>query len=311
MLFASKKKQTVCVAICITEEGVSVVGLNADNALLFNDYVTMEANDETTLKNVLTGLVKRHDLSNYPCTLILDPLQYQLLMTDKLNVPDDEMANALKWRVKGLLDYPADDVVLDVFLVPPHGTGEQRKKAFVVASSESQLLKRVQLFERNLISLERIDVSELAERNIVSCFLREKCTAILLSPHAMQCQMTIYYGHEIYLVRRIPLKIDNDGDKAQFESLVLELQRSIDYCISELKLPEPKFVYLSPHLSATETLLPYLSEQLTQSICPLDLNQVVKVKEPLSAKQCQQGWLSFGGAITYRVEKELIADAAG
>ena len=302
MSFFRKQSGTeLNVAFSITPEVVTVAGIKEDLELAFCDYIELESLDDRTLTTVLTQLIDTYELANADCTLVLDSLDYQLLMTDQLNVPEDEMAKALKWRIKGLLDYPSDDVVIDAFNVRPHGTAKQREKVFVVASSQKYLHHRLALFEKNLLNLTDVDVAVMAERNIISWLPDNEYTTILLSPHSRQCQMTIYHAGEIFLVRRIAIDIDSSPINQQHninETLQLELQRSIDYCVSELKLAEPSTIYLSPHYLSVDGLMDSLTANLTQTIHAIDLSQYLVTSKPIDDYTLKTCWLSLGAAMS-------------
>ena len=63
-------------------------------------------------------IAKKHRLPKQPCALCLDPNEYQLVAMDAPEVPEEDLADALKWAVTEFVEKPVDDIVIDFFDVP-------------------------------------------------------------------------------------------------------------------------------------------------------------------------------------------------
>ena len=56
----------------------------------------------------LARLRKEHKLDQYRCTTLLRFADYQLHLIDAPSVPRAELKNAVRWRVKDIIDYPLE-----------------------------------------------------------------------------------------------------------------------------------------------------------------------------------------------------------
>src|SRR5882724_11760750 len=60
-------------------------------------------------------------LGRYQCSTMLRAGEYDILLVDEPNVPRAEMKSALRWKVKGMVDYSMDGTTLDFLTVPTAG----------------------------------------------------------------------------------------------------------------------------------------------------------------------------------------------
>ena len=67
----------------------------------------------------LAAWVAEHRLQGVPAALTLDHGDYVIHQLDRPEVPAEELRQALRWRLKDLIDYSPADAVIDVFEAPP------------------------------------------------------------------------------------------------------------------------------------------------------------------------------------------------
>lgn len=53
-----------------------------------------------------------------PCRALMARGSYQFLLTDAPNVPAEELGDALRWRIKDLINMPVNEAVVDAFFLP-------------------------------------------------------------------------------------------------------------------------------------------------------------------------------------------------
>lgn len=298
--FKFKIKSTTQTAFCLTETSYSVVTMSTDNRLLLHEYHEFTAKTTPTLAESLIADAKRLHLIGQKCRLVLTPNQYQLVMMDTVDVPETEMAKALKWRLKGLIEYPLNDIAMDAFSIPPHGVAKQQKKAFVAVTSLSKLREKLALFEAAYIDIAEVGITELALEKICALIpLQHNAPIIVISLEAKNAQLHIFYNSQLYLVRVLQLSINfSDENPDHHRSTLLEIQRSIDYCLVTLKIPEPQGIFFTPGFGEAKYLLEYLKVEQTKPIQLIDLNALLSLTEPLTPKDQQDMFNSVGGAIT-------------
>lgn len=156
--FHRTKKNEKKIVFSLDENNLFVAAMEGKK-LLFSDQILLESLNSSTLSLAVEHLAEKHHLVAKKATLILPESRYQLLMTDKLPVAEAEMTNAIRWKMKGLLEFPINESTLDTFSVPSHGTGGKRNTVFVVATSKKFIQSCVEAFSKALVPLVRVDIA--------------------------------------------------------------------------------------------------------------------------------------------------------
>lgn len=296
-------KNTAQTAVCMTDTSYSIVTIGSDNTLLLQAYREFTPKSTPGLPESLIADAKQFHLIGQSCQLILTPSQYQLVMMDALDVPEKDMAKALKWRLKGLIDYPLNDIAIDAFMVPPHGVALQQKKAFVAVTVLSKLRAKLALFESAYLDVSGVSIAELAIQKVCALMpLKHQAPIILINLDDKGAQLLVFYNHNLYLVRPLHLPADLSKESPEhYHHTLLEIQRSIDYCLLTLKLPEPQAIFLSPGFEDAQPLMNYLSQEQSKPIQLVDLNALLHLSTPLAGKLQQALFYSVGGALRMSV----------
>ncbi len=209
-------------------------------------------------------------------SLLLERGEYQLLTADiPPGVAEAEMRNAMRWRIKDLLDYPADQATLDILHIPMEG-GRSASHLFVAVARNDTLLNRQLYFRSAKLPLKAIDLPDMAQRNI-SALLEEpgRGTAVLVfGPDSSL--LTVTYKGELYLSRRLDVGInqlevaDQEKRDAYYERVALELQRSQDGFERQFNFISMSRLWLGA-VKHAEELKRYLASQLYVAVESLDL----------------------------------------
>jgi MSHA biogenesis protein MshI len=243
--------------------------------------------------------------SSLRCATLLAAGEYQLLATDAPNVPAAEMKTAVRWRLKDILDFPADQATIDVLDIPPdpNAVGRQRTM-FVVAARNSVIAERQKLFATAKVGLSVIDIPEMAQRNIAAMLEPAGRGLAMLSFDGDGALLTVTYGGELYLSRRIEMPLahlvdaDHDRRHQAFDRITLELQRSLDNFERQYSFISVSRLVLGP--SEVAGLDEYLSSHLYTPVESLDLASLFDLEQvpELAAKAMQQRFfLPLGAAL--------------
>ena len=208
-------------------------------------------------------VTKELGVERHQCLTILPASDYQLLLIDAPNVPAGELKAAVRWRLKDMLDYHADDATIDVLDIPVP-TGAARGHSMYAVAAKNEVIERtIERFAAAAVPLSVIDIGETAQRNIAALYeLPERAVGMLyLFPR--QALLTVSFHGELYLARRIDAGADQLGEGPQSgeasNRILLELQRSLDHLDRQfpfltmaklLLAPEPRESGLAAHLSA-------------------------------------------------------------
>ena len=104
--------------------------------------------------------MNQHKARGATTVAAFEPQAYQLLHLEPPEVPDEEIRAALRWRIKDLINYPAEQAIIDLY--PPPASLANRVREFnVVVARESLVRDRIGLLESAGLRLEAIDIGEL------------------------------------------------------------------------------------------------------------------------------------------------------
>jgi len=255
----------------------------------------------------LTRLRKDLDLERCRCITLLKSGDYQITQVEAPNVLPSEMKNAVRWRIKDMIDFPVDEATVDSVSIPATEAAVGRTAQMLAVTTRNQVIAKVaKPFNDADIPLEIIDVPEFAQRNVARCLEPEGKGVALLSLDDRGGLLTFTFGGELYQHRRIDVTLASlrgagPGEKESadvglemegpYERLAVELQRSLDHfdrqfhhvAVAKLVVtPVPGADDLGEHLAANldvpvEVL--YLSEIM-------DFPAVPDLHEPLRQAQC-------------------------
>lgn len=197
------------------------------------------------LKFILEKIVKKHGLQSMICSCVLHNSYYQIFLLDAPAVAETEIAQALRWQIKELINFPAEDAVIQYFLLS--STLSDRKKIYVVVSKKTALQEISNIISSAGLNLKYIDIPELALRNISALYGDELCYRGLLAFNQDYIEFIITQSGNYLVSRRLALPNNinvNDLPSEWVNNLTTEIQRSFVYAKSHYhqELPEKLLV---------------------------------------------------------------------
>lgn len=225
----------------------------------------------------LGRLAQSKFLQRNQCVTLLAETDYRLVQVDAPTVPAEERVQALRWRLKDVVDFSVDTAALAVVDIPTDA-GRQAS-VFVVAAPAATVSGCMTRFAQAKINLQAIDIPEMAVRNVAVLFEetnRGLAFLLLSEDHSV---LVITYKGELYLSRRIDMTAeslspeDSERRLAMRERLALELQRTLDNFDRQYG-----FISVSRLVVATEKdsagLVAALGENLYLPLLAMDLSDV-------------------------------------
>jgi MSHA biogenesis protein MshI len=196
-------------------------------------------------RQIIKALADKYKLKKARCTFVLDFIDYQLLQIEKPNVPPVELRQATSWKLKDMIDYPVEQATIDVIDIPPDPTNAKRQQYVYAVSAKNQLIGELsnQLIQSGL-NLLAIDARVMAQRNIASQLEQQNRGLAMLSFNHSGGLLTFTSGGELFHARRI--EIEGERNKTAFETITLELQRSLDHFESQFPYITINKLILSP-----------------------------------------------------------------
>lgn len=254
---------------------------------------------------LLKGLVRNNQLQGCSAVVVLPPDSYELMQVDLPDLPQDERREAARWQVREVLEFPVEQAVVDVYDVAPFA-GDRKPLAHVVAARESSLRDQVGLLADADLALAAIDIPEFALRNLAELFVGdERGTAILylLEEGGL---LTIVRDGVHYLTRYLSSGMSRlipfaEGDyealSEQLDAIVLEIQRSFDYCESGYRLPMVSRLLVAQTGQEIPAVTSYLNDYLATRVEPFSFDSVLSVPEGLDQLTLNRHLLAIGGAL--------------
>jgi MSHA biogenesis protein MshI len=250
--------------------------------------------------------------AQYKTATLLGARDYQMLSVESPNVQPDELKAAVRWRLKDMLDFHVDDATIDVLDIPADKNAAVRAQSmFAVCARNAVIETRQTLFTAAKIDLQVIDIPEMAQRNISALFEPEGRGLALLSFNDEGGLLTVTFGGELYLSRRIDVTLEQVGEadadrrNQTFDKITLELQRSLDHFDRQYHYVTVAKLLLAP--LPTSMLHDYLSSNLYMPVDALSLDSVLdlsKVPELQAIQMQQRHFLALGAAL--RLEETVL-----
>ncbi len=169
--------------------------------------------------------------------VILGAGRYQLLLTDKPNVPESDMADAIKWSIKDMVSEPVTSLQIDYFEPPQSGSN----KITVVSVTRGALVDFVRAVDEAKCEVAGIGIEELVTARLFSA--ETQARMVVSHVPGNELLLTVIKGGELWMQRRVrgfsELNQIAEQDLAfgAADNLSLELQRSMDYFESQLRQP--------------------------------------------------------------------------
>ncbi|MDE2076204.1 MAG: hypothetical protein KGI91_03900 [Burkholderiales bacterium] len=196
---------------------------------------------------------------------------YQMLSMDTPMVPAAERADAMRWRVKDIIDFPVEEACVDCLVLPaPDGSGEGNHSWAVVARRQ-RIADWMTRSRKAKLGLSSIDIPELALRNLLVLEPQSQATALLRLSSTGGALIVAWKG-ELCSFRRF-----NDLNVAHFaaadlmtrqsllERLALELQRTADAFERQFYGTSIERVWVEqsvPEIDLVQQLAPHVSMRL-------------------------------------------------
>lgn len=244
------------------------------------------------------------DVGRAPVSAVLGGDAYQLQLVETPKVPDDELEDAIRWRLQHLVEFPLEDAVVQVFEMPAHANKASPPVSYAVVSPKLDIVDEIERLQRAELAVDVIDIPELCVRN-VAVHLPADRDGVGFVHFTDDCgYLTITRRGVLHLIRRIETRRGDfanpdDDEFARVErvaSIALEVQRSLDYYESHYDSQPVAELVIGPG-TGLDGLGNALAEQLGINVHQLDLNEMFEMERPLSVEEQGHCLLAVGAAL--------------
>lgn len=283
--------------VVVNQGGESVTSLD-----VFDSKASSGGLDE---KAFLNELVEKYALKGHQCNMVLAREHYQLLLVESPDVPDEEMREAIQWRVKDLVSTPLDDMAIEVFSLPEDGSKAGKRMLYVVTADKSLLRQRVEMVNEAGLKLDCIDIGELALRNL--SLLKEEGKAgtrgvAIARIHRGSGNVSLFRDGNLYLSRHFQLNYGGGLlDDLPAENLMLEIQRSLDYYERQMGQRPPAVLYLFGENLGEEKVTEDIRSGLPLFVKYFSLDEELDLGEGVQSELLPQCMGALGASLKGRV----------
>jgi len=259
--------------------------------------------------DALKSTVKEQHWQNRSVVSVLPPDHYQLMQVELAELPQAERRDAARWQIREMLEFPVEQAVVDVLNVAPFGS-DKRSLTYVVAAREELLRERLNLLRDAELELTSIDIPEFALRNLAELFFEDDRGTAILYLQEQGGLLTIARDGVHYLTRYLSSGMRDllpyaDGDfealTEQLDSIVLEVQRTFDYCESTFHLPMVSRLLVAKTEREIPAVITYFDDYLSTRVESFSFDSVLTVPEGSKQIELNRHLLAIGGALRQEV----------
>ena len=196
--------------------------------------------------NTIVNLTREQDVAGANCYVILAHGMYQVAQIDKPNVPENEYSKVLGYSAKDFFTISSDNQLLDYYQnasnIPNHN------KLNVVACDKAVIVPILETLREVGLGLVGISIEDIALTHFVD---DEQANLVIFHNPGSQLLLGIVRNGELCFSRHIH-GYDNlhqlseiDFESGVLGNLGLEVQRSIDYAIGQLKLESVANIFVA------------------------------------------------------------------
>ncbi len=299
-LFRATKRQNEVIGVEFGAEGVAFAHIQRlatqQPQLAHCEFLPCNADDDPA--DILKSRLAKLGLLRLPCHLVLPPAEYNLLLGEAPKVPAEELAEALRWRVKDLITFPVAEAIIDAFLLPEDSARGSSRMAYAVVAQRKNIEALVVRARAAQLSFDVIDIAELALRNLAEACCDTQRGVALVKLGQGGGSLQILRNGNLYLSRQFSLAY-NAGllDDLPADALVLELQRSLDYFERQLRQSPPSHVYICGENVTEDKLTTDIKNSLPISIRLLSLQEGLQINDDIAEHNLSLCLSAVGAAL--------------
>ncbi len=290
------------VGLELQPEGIALVSKSQNGGDPLIDKIAFIAGENDAERfSQLRHYVHTEKLEDIGCNLVLPNSAYQLFLLEAPEVPEVELRDAIRWRMKDLVNMPMEKIALDIFLLPKDMGRAGKKMVYVAVVNRDYLLNVIDWVRGTGLVLKAIDIAELAMRNVVINLVDPQMDFRGVAVARIRRgagTVSVFRGGNLYLSRQFDLAYGGGLlEELPAETLALELQRSLDYYERQLGQAAPSVLYVGGENIHDDKLTNVFRINLATPIQHLDFSGAVKVVATADAGLMQLCVAAAGAAL--------------
>ena len=149
-----------------------------------------------------------------PAVIVLDEAQYELLLVEAPEVPDEELAAAISFKIADMLSQPVEEMAIQAFRLPPDAYRGRMSMAYAVASPKETIRDIVDWADKQRLELQQITVPEMTVLQVLAAHNNAQNSAVLelKEDHGV---IRLYSDGALYLTRQVEVGFKALGFSAE------------------------------------------------------------------------------------------------
>ncbi len=268
LFFTAKKDSQV--GVDFLPDGVAVaqvdVGGKAPGRILRSEYVAADGQEAQVA--ALSDWVRANRLQKTPCICLVAGEDCDVYQVEKPEVEDEELIQAVTWKIKDLISYDVANAVIDSYPMPVSSKNNQVQLG-VVAAREEVVRNYIDSIKSSAMHLRALDIHDLVCSNLELVRQGASQSLALLTLTDDSGLLSIYQDGDLYVSRDFKIGLEQlaaADDENVFDALLLELQRSTDYFESFYGMGAVNNLRIFPRQDVTEKMAMYLQNMTNYDI---------------------------------------------
>ncbi|HEX4584376.1 MAG TPA: hypothetical protein VH183_06070 [Burkholderiaceae bacterium] len=191
-------------------------------------------------------------LHNAPVNLVLSAEHYNTYPLPTPTVPQAEMRDALRWKLRDVLPYAPEDAAID-FVRLGHGADSNTPDTlFAVAAPRRAVAQAVAPLLAVGADVQAVDIAEMAQRNLLTRLPgAEEGRALLGLDESSSALLTVVHQGALCFARRIQiprsLGAEDEDPEHVATRIATQVQRSLEVVERQSGLAPVRTVWIGPH----------------------------------------------------------------
>lgn len=303
-LFKMKKELNNEKLLCVqfTQHGTRFVLVKAtNNTKTLIDIEYHEASEWDQQKSFLENKITEFGLLSAPTTVLIPQNDYQIFLVEQPVVSSNEKREAIRWRIAEYIDFPVEEAVVDYIEVPQKSKDTSVALTYVVVTRKSLIDEYADNVKSLGLKVTSVDICQSALREIAFQLDDSDVGQALLHIEEYKSHIILFKNKTLYMMRDFDLGYQHIKENMELQDLALEIQRSIDYCSSNLKNAGISRIVLTPLPERKTEILSSLSNILGLPVRMINYSEFINETDKLTLNQSNSSAYAIGAAISTTV----------
>ncbi len=294
------------IGISLSQDGLAFACVEQDaqaKHLTHQGHISGPRDEQKTLlKESITQL----NLQGMKAQVVLFEKDYQIFLLEQPQVPENEKSKAIRWLIAEHIDFPIEQAVVDYIEVPQKAHRDSVKMLYVVVTKKSKIDETISWINAAGLRVTSIDICQSALRQIALNLENAEEGQALLHLEEEKSHLIIFKNKTLYMMRDLDLGLkmlsaiadDNSTESLSiYQDLSIEIQRSFDYCASNLQSANVSRLVITPLKDKKPQLLSNLSNILGLPVREINYSEFLNIQPQHLSQKDELSAFAIGAAL--------------